>query len=301
MAERVLHGVGILVGLLGVLALAGCGTTGNSLTGSSGTGADAGPWPQAPMRAKTATATTPSPDDPPMAPLRVLLRAKSPKDELELRLTPLQVDVKFKEQWVPVTTGADIAKIEALPLRFDAKGAVSLLAKTQVPKRKYTQVRLRLDEKKSLLATTTQKWMLNAPTPVVLDLGEWTPDEKSQNMLCFTIDGSKITTSDTTATLPADAVTLAKGVPAGGISGKLSPTLPTAHVDIYWGKTKVLFASVNPAADGAFTVDQLPPGSYRLEMTTPGFHQIEPRKDLVHVEDKVIALHDTELTPDTPK
>lgn len=296
----------LLGGALLVMALAGCGSTGGT---TSGYGADAGPWPQAPLRsmapATTDTATTTR--------ILVLLRAKTPQDNQELQLVPQQIELKYVEpktnkvQWMPVSGKTDIAAYETLPMRFGPKGSVTLLAKTQVPLRKYTQLRMRFDDSKSLLVNTdpavvpTQKWSLNNISPLLLDLGDWTPDDKNPNMLMLTLDSNQLTKSVNTASLPMTAFSVSKSIPAAGIGGKVLPPLPTARVDVFWGKSKTLIETTNPGADGVYTIGHLPPGSYRLELTTPGFHQIEPRKDPVSVEDKVVTLADTQLTPDKSK
>ena len=299
---KLLYAACALSATLLVMALAGCGTT-SSTSGSYG--ADAGPWPQAPTR----TMPPVTADTTPTARVMVLLRAKTARDNEELQLTAQQIDLKYTDpktnavQWVPICTKANIAAIETMPLRFGPKGSVTLLVKTQIPQRKYTQLRVRFDDGKSLLLNTdpavipAQKWSVNTASPVLLDLGEWTPDDKNPNMLMVTLDGNQVTKNGAAATLPLAGFSVSNSVPPAGISAKLLPPLPTAHVDVFWGKTKTLLDSATPGADGVFTINHLPPGSYRLELTTPGYHQIDPRKDPVSVEDKVVTLSDIQLTP----
>ncbi|MHB9110533.1 MAG: carboxypeptidase-like regulatory domain-containing protein [Armatimonadota bacterium] len=276
---------------LALALFAGCGTT----TGGTGTGygADAGPWPSGPSRT-AATPTNQAEQAPPSA-LAVMLRGKTAENQtLELEVT--QVDLKFGDQWVPVANREAIAKIEALPLRIGAKGSTAMLAapKTKVPKRKYTHLRLRFDDRKTKLVAGDKKLPLTLQA--TLELGEWTPDEKALNTLTVTLDGTKVTDTKSSATLPPAALTVAKTTTAAGLSGKLVPPLPTARVDVFWGNTKFVLGTAAPnAQDGSFQIGNLPAGAYRLEVVNPGYHRAETPKELLQLEDKAVSLGEIQM------
>lgn len=288
----------LLLGFLfAVLALAGIFGCGTATTGASGYGADAGPWPQAPARS-TPGGANPSASQVPDVPIVVLLRGKAAENQ-QLDLEVTQVDLKFESQWVPVANRDAIAKNESLPLHMTQKGIIAMLAtpKTKVPQRKYTHLRLRFDDRKTKLAQGDKKVPLTLQA--TLDLGEWTPDDKTINLLTVTVDGTKVKATDSSATLPTEAVTVAKGTTTAGVTGKIVPAAPTARVDAFWGSSKVLIGTAVPTAqDGAFQITNLPAGSYRLEITNPGFHPADEKKNIVSVEDKVVALGDMQLVKD---
>jgi len=279
----------LAIAALALALLAGCGTTGGTGTGY---GADAGPWPSGPNR----TAATPTPpEQAPPAALTVLLTGKAAENQsLELEVT--QVDLKYGDQWVPVANRDAIAKIEALPMRLTVKGNVAMLAapKTKVPKRKYTHLRLRFDDRKTKLVSGDKTLPLTVQA--TLELDEWTPDEKAVNTLTITLDGTKVTATKSSATLPPAALTVAKTTAAAGVSGKLVPPLPTARVDVYWGNTKFVLGTAAPnAQDGSFQIGSLPAGAYRLEVTNPGYHRAETPKDLLQLNDKALNLGEIQM------
>jgi len=276
---------------LALALFAGCGTT----TGGTGTGygSDAGPWPSGPNR--TANTPTPPTEQTPPAALAVLLRGKTAEDQsLELEVT--QVDLKYGDQWVPVANRDAIAKIETLPLRLGAKGNTAMLAapKTRVPKRKYTHLRLRFDDRKTKLVAGDKKLPLTLQA--TLELGEWTPDEKALNTLIVNLDGTKVTVTKSSATLPPAALTVTKTTTAAGVSGKLVPPMPTARVDVFWGNTKFVLGTAAPnAQDGSFQIGSLPAGAYRLEVTNPGYHRAETPKELLQLDDKAVELGEIQM------
>lgn len=280
----------MILAIAALALIAGCGTTGGTGTGY---GADAGPWPSGPNR--TAAAPAPPAEQAPPAALVVLLTGKAAENQsLELDVT--QVDLKYGDQWVPVANRDAIAKIEALPLRLTAKGSVAMLAapKTKVPKRKYTHLRLRFDDRNTKLVSSDRKLPLTVQA--TLELDEWTPDEKAVNTLTVTLDGTKVTATKSSATLPPAALTVAKTTAVAGVSGKLVPPLPTARVDVYWGNSKfVLGTAVPNAQDGSFQVGNLPAGAYRVEVTNPGYRRAETPKDLLQLSDKAVKLGEIQM------
>lgn len=280
----------MILAIAALALIAGCGTTGGTGTGY---GADAGPWPSGPNR--TAAAPAPPAEQAPPAALAVLLTGKAAENQsLELDVT--QVDLKYGDQWVPVANRDAIAKIEALPLRLTAKGSVAMLAapKTKVPKRKYTHLRLRFDDRNTKLVSSDRKLPLTVQA--TLELDEWTPDEKAVNTLTVTLDGTKVTATKSSATLPPAALTVAKTTAVAGVSGKLVPPLPTARVDVYWGNSKfVLGTAVPNAQDGSFQVGNLPAGAYRVEVTNPGYRRAETPKDLLQLSDKAVKLGEIQM------
>jgi hypothetical protein len=282
--------------LLAVLAaVSGCGTTPAS---GGGYGADAGPWPQAPTRS---TATTPAnPDQPPTVPITFTLRGKAAAGQ-ELRLNVTQIELRYGERWHTVAKAEDIARNEALPLRFGAKEGFALLTRTTVPRRSYNYVRLTFAKEKTVLVReNTPDAVLTVPATVPLPIGEWTPSDTKPNLITITLEGGKLKIAET-PTLPADAFTAKALSPSGGISGKITPAAPTARVDVYWGASKVLLGSVTPSSqDGSFTLSNLPAGQYRVDVNAPGQQVSEPLKEAVAVEDKMVALKAMELVAATP-
>jgi len=285
----------LISAVLALWLIAGCGTT--SGTGGGGYGADAGPWPSSPTRATPTTGSS-STERVPDAALTVLLRGKTAEDQV-IELDVTQVELKFGDQWVPVANREAIAKIESLPLRVTKGGITAMLAapKTKVQKRKYTHLRLRFDDRKTKLAQGEKKLPLTLQA--TLELGEWTPDEKTLNTLTVNIDGTKVSATGNSATLPAAAITAAKGAAAAGVSGKIVPALPTARVEAYWGDTKFVIGSASPSAqDGSFQIPDLPAGPYRLAIVTPGYHRDDPPKAPLLLEDKVVLLGDIRMLKD---
>lgn len=276
------------------LFLAGCGM--NPGTSSSAVGADAGPWPQGPNR--TTALQRPAADQVPMVPLLVVLRAHSAKGE-ELRLDVGEVALKQADQWYTVTTRADMVRLQALPLVVPEQGTSALLAHTQIPRRKYSYVRVQLQDK----STAVVRGEVTLPLTVLettKGLGDWTPDEKTPNVLTVTLDGTKVATTPDSANLPAEAMTVSRVLPNGGVSGKLTPALPGAEVKAFWGKSDVVLGSALPdARTGAFSIAHLPTGNYRLEFRTPGYRPVDPVKNPLVVKDKVILLDSLALTHDT--
>jgi len=290
--------IGCASAALALIFLAGCGTT--TGTGTSGYGADAGPWPSAPSRGTSAAGSHPGADQVPNVPLVVLLRGKT-ADAQALEVDITQVDLKYGDQWVPVANRDAIAKIETLPLRVTKGGITAMLAgpQTKVPQRKYTHLRLRFDDRKTKLVQGEKKLPLTLQA--TLELGEWTPDEKAINTLTVTLDGTKVTATENSATLPASALAVTKGAASAGVSGKLVPVLPTARIAAYWGDTKVAVGNAVPnAQDGSFQIPDLPAGPYRLEITTPGYHRDETPKAPLLLDDKVMLLGDIQMVKDTP-
>jgi hypothetical protein len=288
--------IGLAGAALALFFLAGCGTTTGGTGG--GYGADAGPWPSSPARTTPTAAGNPSAAQVPNAALVVLLRGKA-SEEQALELDIAQIDLKYGDQWVTVTNREAIAKIESLPLRMTKGSLTAMLAgpKTTVPKRKYTHLRLRFDDRKTKLVAGEKKLPLTLQA--TLELGEWTPDEKTINTLTVSVDGAKVTATGNSATLPADAISVAKGTAAAGVSGKIVPALPTARVEAYWGDTKVVIGSAVPSAqDGSFQIPDLPAGAYRLAIVTPGYHRDDPPKDPLLLEDKVVLLGDIRMLKD---
>ncbi len=289
-----------IVSLLFLIGIAGCGA--NTGTGSSSYGADAGSWPQSPNR--TPAAATPAAnaksDEPPNVPLLVVLRATSAENE-QLLLDVAGVDLKYGNQWVPAATKATMADAEVLPLKATEKGISALLANKPIPKRKYTHVRLTLTDKKTQLTHKDEASLPLTLSVASISLKEWTPDEESDkqktNLLLITLDGTKVKKEKDSATLPADAITVQTTPPVGGISGKLDPPTANARIEALWGASKVSLGSAIPDAQtGAFTISPLPPGAYRLDFKTPGKKLIEPLKDAIAVESKLVALKALALT-----
>ncbi len=289
------HGFYLL--LLPVLfALAGCGSVPATTVGSSGTGADAGPWPSAPQHNLSSTTDAP----PPNAPVLVVLRASAPAQE-ELRLAVTGVQLKSGGSWFTLANGADIKANYPKSIRVSANGAAALLAKNvKVPKRKYTALQFTLDNANSLLATSDGNQPLLVKTTQFV-LKDWQPDEKKPwNVLVITLDGTKVTLDQNGATVPAEATSLQFADANGAISGKLVPTSTTARVEAFWGGSNIsLGVDVPSAADGSFTIKNLPDGPYTLNFTTPGYRLTEPMKAPVAVaNNKTTALADIALTPD---
>ena len=288
--------IGFVCATLALVLLAGCGTTTGGM--GTGTGADAPPWGTPPTRTASTPTGRPSTEQAPPVPLVVLLRGKAAEDQ-QLELDVTQVELKYGDQWVPVVNRDAIAKIEPLPLRVTSKGITAMLAspRTKVPRRKYTHLRLRFDDRNTRLVNGDKKLPLTLQA--ALELGEWTPDDRAINTLTVNLDGTKVTATAGSATLPAGALTVTKGAAAAGINGKLVPPLPTARVDAYWSNTKVVIGSATPAGqDGAFQIPDLPAGYYRLEVTNPGYHWSNAPKSPLVLEDKVVPLGDIQMLKD---
>ncbi len=286
--------------LLPVLfAFAGCGSMPANTVGSSGTGADAGPWPTAPARSTATNGTDPNAI--PNTPVLVVLRATAPADE-ELRLAVTGVQIRSGGNWFALAKASDIKASYPKAIRAGAKGIAALLAKnSKVPKRKYNALQLLLDNGNSVLVTS------DGNQPLVLkntqfELKDWQPDEKKPwNVLVITLDGAKVTVDQNGATLPAEAISEQTEEATGSIAGKLVPVSPTSRVEAFWGDSKISLGTAVPsAADGSFTIKDLPDGPYTLNFTTPGYRLTAPLKAPVIVaKNKAITLDDITLTPDT--
>jgi len=280
-----------------LLMIAGCGAMSNTVPTGTGIGADAGPWPASPNRTAANANGKPNADEVPNAPVVVVLRAKSAENE-EIKIDVTGVQLKSGGTWYDVAKKTDIAAITAQPVRAGEKGTSALLAKGLVPKRKYTQFQLKLDDKNTLLLTKTDSRALTLKN-TVFDLHDWTPDDKKkENVLVINLDGSKH--SADSATLASDAVSVRTEDAAGSITGKLNPALPTARIEVFWSGSKVSFGYDTPAAQGGtFTLKDLPAGPYTLTFTVPGYRLVEPPKDAIIVAGKAVDLKELALTPET--
>jgi hypothetical protein len=281
--------------LAALLALGGCTTAGTNTT--SGTGGESGPWPTPPTQPSS---SRPANDDTPSASLLVVLRAAAP-EETQLRLAVTQIEFKVVEKnvdrWVTVAKREDIAKHESDTHLFSAKGGTALLASVQVPRRKYVMARVTLDDGKSALIKEKKESKLDVKLPL-FSLAEWTPDEKAANQLTLAVNSAKLekATEKTPATLPTEAFTLTPGVASGAVTGKVLPPMPNARVEFFWGTSKTALRAVAPAADGTFSVNDLPDGKYRIDVRANGFKLKEPLKEPVTVTPgKPLALDPLEL------
>ncbi len=294
---RIQHGWLLLLGITAALAVAGCGSAPGTTTGS-GYGSDAGPWPTPPPRniQSSQDVNRPAADQVPNAPLTVLLRGKaSEKDELQVDIA--RIEFKYSDRWLSVATREDIARHEKLPIAITEKGAAALLVSTKVPKRKYSHLRIRFTDSGTVLKHA------DAQTPLTIQettlvLNDWELDEQKPNTLAISLDGTTITRTEDSATLPSSGVKITeKGIPAGSITGKTVPALPTASIEVFWGNGAVSFGAAHPdARDGSFTLPNLPAGSYRIAVHAPGHRLIDPFTDLVSVGNKAVKLRELALT-----
>ena len=266
--------------------------------GSSGSGADAGPWPSAPSRNQTNG--TPS-DTIPNTSVLVVLRATAPAEE-EIRLAVTGVQIKSGGSWFTLAKDTEIKANYPKQIRAGAKGTSALLAKNaKVPKRKYNGLQLLLDNNNSVLVTSDGNQPLTVKNTQFM-LKDWQPDEKKPwNVLVITLDGTKVTVDQNGATLPVEASSETVEDANGSITGKLVPTSATARVEAFWGESKISLDAETPSpSDGSFTLKNLPDGPYTLNFTTPGFRLTEPMKGPVTVaKSKAVKLDDITLTPDT--
>jgi len=299
MRRDILHHWPYVLLLPALFALAGCGSIPANTVGSSGTGADAGPWPSSPAR--NLATNTMQPGDIPTTSVLVVLRATAPAEE-EMRLAVTGVQIKSGNSWFTLAQDTDIKATNPRGIRAGAKGAAVLLAKNiKVPKRKYTTLQLLLDNKKSVLVTSdgNQPFTLKNTQFVLKD---WQPDEKKPwNVLAITLDGTQVTLDKNGAALPSEAASAQFAEANGSITGKLVPVSPTSRVETYCGESKISLGTDVPAAtDGSFTIKNLPDGPYTLNFTTPGFRLSEPLKGPVYVvKNKAVKLDDIILTPET--
>jgi hypothetical protein len=292
-----------LPGLLLLALLAGCGTAPGTASGS-GFGADGGPWPTAPTNRNAAGQPLPDAEKAPVVPVTITLRGKG-VGEQELRLDITSIRIRYGEKnWLPIAAREDIIKQEAMPVRFGAKGNTVFLGTVKIPRRKYSYLEVNLTENKCLLVKEDVSTVLALKNVASMKLNDWTPDEKGPNVLALTIDNSKITLTPATA-IAGEFFTVKPGVPAGAITGKITPAIPTTRVEAFWAGSKSSFGfGMVSGQDGAFTIPNLPAGSYRLEITAAGYHLAEPFKETVAVEDKAVTLKpwtlekDDKATPD---
>ena len=285
----------ILGALLALIGVSGCGAT----TGGTGYGADGGQWPQSPSRAPLGAAGKTKAEEPPRVPLTVTLRLTAP-EEVALALDIEKVELKTEKSWVPVAVRPVIEGFNALPVRAGKTAAIALLYTGAIAKRPYTQARL------TLRAATTRYTHGDTALPLALEsttvtFSEWTPAADKPNLLAIAVDGAQVGVTETRATLPAAAFTASTALPTGGITGMLDPPTANAIIDLYWGAGKVKFRSVPPpdGQTGLFTIADLPAGAYRLELRTPGRTLIEPLKELIAVDTKLVKLPRLALTTDT--
>jgi hypothetical protein len=290
--RTVSHGLFGALGALAVaLALGGCGmSTGNGLQGASG----GSTWNSPNRTTSSGGEATPPPV---MVPVLVVLRATAPADE-DVRLDIGRIEIAGADQTVPLALRADLATHEVLPFVAGPKGATLFLARVQVPKKEYTEVRLFLTEEKSV-AVREEKALPLGPLAFTAKAPKWTPDEKAVNVLTLTLDATKLTRGEKTAALPDGCFTASTALPAGSLVGKTAPILPTARVSIFLGGSKTALASAFPATqDGAFAFTNLPAGAYRVEVQSSGYTLAEPLKDLVTIGDKPVTLKPLVLIPD---
>lgn len=293
------HSRSYLLAVFTLLALpfvfSGCGAAPGT-TGGSGYGADAGPWPTAPTRNTNGGQV--SPNDPPKVPLIVTVRATASPDE-ELALSISKIELKYENNIASVVGKEAIAQLTPMPLRAGDKGHVALLATTTLPRRNYTTLLITFDNAKT---TLKQKTGVTIPLSVLgatQDLGEWAMSTTEPNLLAIAIDGTQVTTTAKSASLPANALTVVKGVPAGSISGKLSPAVDNARVEVFWASTKASFGQmVTPVQDGSFNIGHLPAGEYTISITASGHRLAESMKKPVVVGEKPVDLGTLQLVED---
>ncbi len=258
-----------IVTVICLLILAGCSALPTTANGGTGYGASAGLLPEKPA--------IPPTDIPPSASLACLVCGTAADEtSLTLAITKVElryVDAKKIEKWYTVADSKALKNaLPPLPLKIGASGAMALISFAQVPLQSYTALRISVDSK----ATTFTK--KDSATPLTLetdtfDLADWTLDTKITNNIILTLDGSKVMPAidSAPAKLTAAAISVAKGTALGSVSGKLTPAVGNAKVEAYWGESKVAMASATAnSEDGSFTVYNLPPGSYRLNIIAAG-------------------------------
>jgi hypothetical protein len=218
----------------------------------------------------------------------MLVRATT-ADETRMTLDITKVELEYFEvkdtqkiaRWYTLADGKALKNaLPALPFKVETNGAIVLLCDGPVPVKSYTAVRISLDQKGTTFTNKAGVKPLSLATDTFA-LGDWTLDTKSTNDIVVSLDGVSITSEKnmTTSSLAASAITLVKGTAQGSISGKLSPAVGNAKIEAYWGESKVAMASaVAKTDDGSFTIPNLPPGPYKLNIIATGYHPTQALK-----------------------
>lgn len=275
--------------------LTGCGSAGPSI-GGSGVGADGTPWPQRPARATGAASAA----DAPRALVTLVLRGTAAKDDA-LAVNVAAVKLKYeKDRWLGVAAGDSLQKLAKFPVRIDDKGAVVLLWRDTIARRAYTDIQVSFTKVKTTLERGKQSVPLTIDT-VTLPLGTWTPQADAPNTLLISLDGAKVKATAASARLGAEAFAVKTALPTGSIAGTLTPPTPAAKVEALWDGTQVSFGRATPQPDGAFTLPNLPPGKYRLQVSADGYQLAQPLEKPVAVEDKAVTLETLQLVKTEPK
>lgn len=280
-----------------MLLLAGCGANTGSYGGNSGVGADGGPWPTRGANNNSQhNSDIPAPNEQPKAPLLIVLKATTAEGE-SMSLNVASVDLRYDKGWYTVVTkdgkNGTAKFAQSMPVTADEKGATVLLANTQAPRRKYTSVRLTFaDERTTLIPKGAEA----SPLPLLVEkttinIGEMSLEPAEKNVLTIAVDGAAVEKHPTSATIPAKAVTAAKDVATGSISGVLNPAVANARITAIWGDSTIeLGHAVADTQKGAFTVNKLPAGHYTIKISAAGHRLVDPLTKLIAVGSKDVSL-----------
>ncbi|HEY3376842.1 MAG TPA: hypothetical protein VGL77_05045 [Armatimonadota bacterium] len=284
--------LGVFVLLIGVV-LAGCGTTpGSSYAGNGGVGADAGPWPANPNQSLPDRNAGSSPN----VPLTVVLHATA-AEHAKLSLQVVKVELNYEKQWITVNAKNVLDKLQPMPWSVGDTGGTALLANTQVPRRNYTAIRLVFNEAKTTVTMKPETPALPLKVNGAMQsLEGWVMDPKQPNTVTFTLDGTKITAAASSANVPEGALAISKGMPTGAISGKLTPYIASAKIQLLWGTSDYEFASATPLPpDGVFAIKNVPAGMYRVKVISSSHHLIDDLSKPMAVGEKEVALGELHL------
>lgn len=280
------------------MLLVGCGAAPGTTSSGSGAGADGGVWPTR-TNTNTTDSTHGAASDAPQGRLVVVLHGTAAPD-IELAVNIATVELGYEDHnWASVAKSDTVAKFQAMPFRFDKNSQTALLSDTKIQRRKYTSLRLTLAEKKT---SYTEKAGVSLPmttADITLPLDAWTLTANGINYLTITVDGTKVTKAKDKAQLPANAFTVSKTAPIGGISGTVAPANVNATLSLFWGASATPFATaVADIKDGRFSFANLPAGQYRLQLTAAGYHLDEHALKPITVDTKVLSLDPLTLTKD---
>lgn len=246
----------LLASLLLLILITGCASTGNGAYSNN-----AAPNP---------TQTASNSNSAPLVPLIIMLQGHAgEKNSISLQISEINaqyIDTRGSSHWQKVADAKDLANSQPpMPFIASEKEAVSLLATVNIPQRRYQQIALKMQTGKTFFLQEDKKLPLEFDS-LIIPTPDWALEISGNNLLTINIDATNTTINQKTAKLSQNALTVTTTLASGSIHLKLAET-PKSPITlaVAWGNADKPFSTPVPLdIEGSFTINNLPPGNYRL-------------------------------------